>query len=75
VAPQPPPHDSPEPYSEALITIHGRVYRGLVRCCSWSEEHNCWQCSVEISVDDRRLMTSVSADQIQCIRSEEPDKD
>jgi len=70
VAPQPPPHESPEPYSAVLITIHGRVYRGVVRRCSWSEEHNTWRCTVEISVDDCRVMTSVSADQIQRVPSQ-----
>jgi hypothetical protein len=65
VARRPRPHDSPPPEEPALVTIHGRLYRGVVRGRSWSDEHKTWRWHVEISVDDHRVLTTVSADQIQ----------
>jgi hypothetical protein len=71
VARRPPPYDYPEPFPEAFITIHGRVYPGVLRRHSWSDEHNARRWTVEVWVDDRRVMTSVSADQIKLVRSAE----
>jgi hypothetical protein len=54
-----------------LVTIHGRVYRGVLRGRSWSDEHRTWRWDVEISIDDRRVLTTVSADQIQRLHDPE----
>jgi hypothetical protein len=67
-----PPSEEAEPGCEALITIHGRVYPGLLRRRSWSQERGTWQWSVEIAVDDRRVLTTVWADQISCVRRRSP---
>jgi hypothetical protein len=70
VATLPPSYDYPEPYPRALISIHDRVWPGVLRRRSWSEELHDWRWSVEVCIDDRRVMTSVSADQIELV---EPD--
>jgi hypothetical protein len=67
VATLPPSYDYPEPYPRALITIHDRVWPGFLRRRSWSDELQDWRWSVEVCIDDRRVMTWVSADQIEIV--------
>ena len=50
-----------------LVTIHRRVWHGVLRSRSWSEEHGGWRCVVEISVDDRSVVNSLPEDRIEFI--------
>ena len=56
-----------------LVTIHGRIWRGVLRGRSWSEDHGDWRCTVEIWVDDRAVVTSVPADHVQLVAPEGAD--
>jgi hypothetical protein len=57
----------PDPHTAVLATIHGRVWPGTLRGRSWSEERQEWRCSVEIWVDDRAVLVSVPADQVEFV--------
>ena len=65
--PRPSPGGDPDPRTAVLVTIHGRVWPGTLRARSWSEEHQDWRCSVEIWVDDRGVMVSVPAGQVEFV--------
>jgi hypothetical protein len=62
-----PPDGDAQPQPAVLVTIHGRVWHGVLRSRSWSEEHRSERCTVEIWVDDRAVVISVSADQVEFI--------
>jgi hypothetical protein len=49
------------------VTIHGRVWSGVLHARAWSEDHGEWRCTVEIWVDDRAVRTSVPADQVELV--------
>lgn len=66
-------HDCGEPQPDVLVTIHGRVFAGVLRRCLTSAEHDQRECCVEIRVDDRRVMTWVAADQVEFVRPGETD--
>jgi hypothetical protein len=61
------PCGDPDLDPRVLVTIHGRVWHGVLRGRSWSEEHHEWRCSVEIWVNDRAIITSVPADQVEVV--------
>ena len=62
-----PPNGDAQPAPAVLVTIHGRAWHGVLRSRFWSEEHDGWRCMVEISVDDRAVVTSVPADQVEFV--------
>ena len=64
---RPSPNGDPERRSAVLVTIHGRVWPGTLRARSWSEKHQDWHYSVEIWVDDRGVIVSVPADQVEFV--------
>ena len=67
-------HDCGESQPEVLVTIHGRVFAGVLRRCLTSAEHGQRECCVEIRVDDRRVMTWVAAGQVGFVRPGETDR-
>jgi hypothetical protein len=75
VATRYPSNGDAHPQPAVLVTIHGRVWRGLLRGRSWSEEHGGWRCTVEIRVDDRAVVTSVPADQVEIAAPPDADRD
>jgi hypothetical protein len=70
VVTRPPSYDYPEPYPRAVITIHDRVWPGVLRRRSWSDELHDWRWGVEVWIDDHRVMTWVSANQIELVQPE-----
>ena len=60
-------YDCEEPRAEVLVTIHGRVFAGVLRRGRRSPEHDESQWCVEIQVDDRRVMTWVAPDQVEFV--------
>jgi hypothetical protein len=62
-----PPFRDTDPHPRVLVTIHGRIWPGVLRGRSWSEKHHDWRCSVEIRVSDRAVITSVPADQVEVV--------
>jgi hypothetical protein len=67
-------HDCGESQPEVLVTIHGRVFAGVLHECLTSAEHGRRECCVEIRVDDRRVMTWVAAGQVEFVRPGETDR-
>jgi hypothetical protein len=65
--PRPSPNPDPDPRTAVLVTIHGRVWPGTLRARSWSDKHQEWRCSVELWVDDRGVIVSVPADQVEFV--------
>ena len=62
-----PSNGEADPQPAVRVTIHGRVWPGVLRARSWSEERGEWRCMVEIRVDDRAVLTSVPADQVEVV--------
>ena len=57
----------PDQHPAVLVTIHGRVWPGVLRGRSWSDERQDWRYSVEIWVDDRGVIISVAPDQVEFV--------
>jgi hypothetical protein len=67
VVPRQSSNREPGPHTAVLVTIHGRPWPGTLRGRSWSEEHQDWRYSVEIWVDDRGVIISVPAEQVEFV--------
>jgi len=57
----------PDQHPAVLVTIHGRVWPGVLRGRSWSDERQDWRYSVEIWVDDRGVIIAAAPDQVEFV--------
>jgi hypothetical protein len=66
-------YDEGEPRTQVLVTIHGRVFTGTLRRGARLPGQDEWRWCVEIRVDDRSVMTWVTAEQVEFVERRRSD--
>ena len=63
-----------ELHTAVLVTIHGRVFTGTLRGGGRLPGQATWRWCVEIRVDDRRVLTWVTAEQVEFVEGRDTDE-